>query len=115
MECAIRPSANAHAADIDAAASLDRLVERGHQIDVVFAAPVTDDLAPEMLAVSVRSARVEVQDEVAHPDQDLELVHERPSVLSMRTAVNLQDERIRSTGIEVPGLKHPASDHPSTR
>ncbi len=110
---AIRTSANAHAADIDAAASLDRLVERGHQIDVVFAAPVADDLAPEMLAVSVRSARVEVQDEVAHTGQDLELVHERPSVLPMRTAVNRQHERIGSTGIEVHGLEHPALDHPA--
>src|SRR5260370_1965058 len=31
----------------------------------------------------------------------------------MRTAVNLQHERVGSTGIEVHGLEHPALDHPA--
>ena len=112
---AIRAAADAHAAHVDAAASLDRLVESRHQVDVVLAAPVANDLAPEVLAVSVRAAWVDVQDHVAHSGEDLELVHERRSVLPMRSTVNLEHEGIYAVGIEVGRPEHPALDDPAVR
>src|SRR6266851_2749494 len=85
---------------------------RGHQVDEVLSAPVPDDLTAEKLTVSIGAARVDVQHDVAHSGEDLELVEECPPVLSVRAAVDLQDEGIPATRVEVVGPQEPTLDHP---
>ena len=50
---AIRAAADAQAGGVDRPCPLDYLIERGHEIDEILAAPVADDLPPEPLAISV--------------------------------------------------------------
>src|SRR5260370_32943757 len=107
-----RTSADAHAAHVDAAGSVDGLVQRGHEVDEVLSAPVADDLTAEKLAVSIGAARVDVQDHVAHPGKHLELVEERPPVLSVPAAGDLQDQRVTASRLRVVWAQRPALDHP---
>ena len=112
---AVGPAADAQALVVDVARALDDLVERAHQVGVVHARPVTHDRAPEAFAVAVRTARVHVEDDKTHAREDLQLVEERPSVLGVRTAVDLHHGRMEAVRVEALRFEHPALELPTVR
>ena len=111
-ETAIRPTPDANAFGVDKA-QFEHLIERGHQVDVVFAAPVADDRAPEGLAVAVGAAGVHVEDHEAHAGKNLQLVEERPAVLRVRPAVDLHHGGIELVLVKAGRLEQPAFQLPS--
>src|ERR1700687_2020286 len=110
---AVRATADAHAIGVDEAGALDQLVQRAHQVGIVLASPIAHALSPETLAVPIRSAWVDAQNDVTHAGEDLQLVEEGPTVLSVRAAVDLHDERIHLARVKTFGLGLPTLDDPS--
>src|SRR5215813_9568566 len=109
-EAAVRATGHTHSRLVHEPRPLPELVERGHQVLVVAAAPVTYAGPLETLTVAVRAARVGVEDQEAHPRQHLELVKERPAVLAVGAAVNLHYQRVLPCRVEARGLEYPALD-----
>ena len=94
---------------------LEGVVDAGHEILVVFAAPIADAGSRELLPVRVAPARIRVEHGVAAAGEHLELVKEAVAIRRMRAAVDLEDQRPLLRGVEAAGLHEPALDHPTVR
>src|SRR5207237_3351618 len=112
---AVLPAADSESRRVDVTVALDDLVERAHDVDVVLAGPVAHDLAAEALPIAVGAARVHVEDDEPHAGEDLQLVEEGPSVLSVRSAVDLEHCRVHAIRIVTRRFEHPSLELPAVR
>src|SRR5712691_11454431 len=94
---------------------LERVIDTGHEVLVILAAPIADARGRELLAVRVAPAWIRIKDAVAAAGEDLELVEEAIAVGRMRAAVYLEHERPLLRGVEAARLHEPALDHPAIR
>src|SRR3989442_7155035 len=94
---------------------LERVVDAGHEVLVVFAAPIADARGRELLPVRVAPARIRIEDAVASAGEHLEFMEEAIAIRRMRAAVDLEDQRPLLRGVEAPRLHEPALDHPAVR
>ena len=69
------------------------MIDAGHEVEVVLAAPVADASAEEAITVGVAPARVRVEHRIPAAGEDLELVEEGVAVRAVRAAVDLKDQR----------------------
>src|SRR5216117_773801 len=94
---------------------LERVIDAGHEVLVIFAAPIADARGREPLAVRMAAARIGIEDAVAAAGEHLEFMEEAVAVRRMRAAVDLEDERPFLRGVEAARLHEPALDHPAIR
>src|SRR5712692_8084635 len=99
---------------VDPAGS-ERMFDAGHEVLVVFAAPVADAGGRELFAVRVAPAWIGVEHSVTAAGEHLEFMEEPVPVRRMRSAVHLEDERPLLRGVEAARLHQPALDHPAVR
>src|SRR5262249_45583138 len=90
-EAAVAAAEDAQTLGIDEVAPAQGLVETGHHVLVVAAAPVADHATGEFLAIAMAPAWVREDDHVAGSGVNLELVEEAVPVLRVRTAVDVQE------------------------
>src|SRR5258707_10274433 len=90
----------------------ERVVNAGHEVEVVLAAPVADARAQEPVAVSVAPARVHVEHRVATAGEGLELVEEGVAVRAVRATMDLEDQRPLLRSVEAARLEQPTLDGP---
>ena len=112
---AVGAAPNAEPVCVDVPGSLDDLVERRHEVEVVLARPVPHHVAAETLAIAVGPSWVHVEDDETHTREDLQLVEERPSVLGVRTAVDLHHCRMETLRVEAGRFEHPPLELPPVR
>src|SRR5206468_11204056 len=93
----------------------ERVIDAGHEVFVIFAAPIADARGRELLPVRVAPARIRIEDAVAAAGEHLELMKEAVAVRRMRAAVDLEHERPFLRGVEAARLHEPALDHPAIR
>jgi hypothetical protein len=89
-------------------ATLNEFVDTDHQIAIVVARVVILNDIAELLAVAGRPARVDVEDDVTFGGHPLKFMIEDPSVGSVRTAMDVENERVLLLRIEVGRLLDPA-------
>src|SRR2546428_3438975 len=96
-------------------ARFEGMVDAGHEVLVVLAAPVSDARGHEALAVVMAPARVGEEHRVATAREDVKLMEEGVAVRGMRAAVNLEHERPPFRRVEAARPEHPALDLPAVR
>src|SRR5579859_5754831 len=89
-------------------ATLDEFVDTDHQIAIVVARVVILNDIAEFLAVAGRPARVDIEDDVTFCGHPLKFMIKDPSVGSMRTTMDVENERVLLLRIEVGRLLDPA-------
>src|SRR5262249_30109921 len=107
-------AAAAAASDADAllvdVAALHYRVDAGEQILRVVAGEAVLDHVRELEPVARAAARIRVEHAVAGARERMELVEEPGAVRGVRTAVDLEHQRIFSRGVEIRRLHDPALD-----
>src|SRR3989441_3462063 len=91
------------------------MVDAGHEVLVVVAAPITDTRGDEPPAVRVRAPWVREEHRISAPGKDLELVEERMSIRGVWPAVDLEHQRPALRRVEATRLQDPAFDLPAIR
>src|SRR5262249_51908014 len=90
--------------------TLDEFVDAGHQVEIVVAGiAILNDVA-KILSVASRAARVRIEHDVSLGGHPMKLVIEDPSVGGVRSAVNVENQRILLLGIEVGRFLYPGLD-----
>src|SRR5438876_3937125 len=74
----------------------ERVIDAGHEVLVVLAAPVADAGSDEPIAVGMAPAGVHEEHPVATTGEQLELVEEGVAVRAVRAAMDLENERPRA-------------------
>ena len=91
--------------------ALDRFIHADHEVFEIVAGIMILDHVAELLAVTRAPARVRIKHDVTLRRHPLKLVVENESVGRVRTAVNVQDERIFFRLVEPGRPLQPRLDH----
>src|SRR5438874_6347750 len=91
---AVAAAGYAHSLLIDPRISFQRHIDSVHDVDEVFAAPFADYSALKLLAITRRAPGIRKQDRVTFRGINLKLVIPIDAVLSRRSAVNAENQRI---------------------
>ena len=113
-ETAVAAAGHVEALRVDPAET-KRVIDAGHEVFVIFPAPVADARFDEPLTVRVAPTRVREKHRVAAPHEHLELVKEGVPVSGVRPAVDLENERPLLRRIEAERFHEPALDRPRVR
>src|SRR6185369_3675459 len=106
QQTATAAARHTHLLLIDVAA-LDQLIDAGHQIFVIVAGIIVLDDVPKLLPVARAAARVRIKHDATLRRHPLKLMIEDEPVSRVRSAVNVQNQRILLVRIEVRWLLHP--------
>src|SRR5579859_2130554 len=87
----------------------DRVHAAVHVIEIVAGIGVVNEIG-ELFAVAGAAARIGIENDVAHGSPHLFFKIEAIAVITKRTAVNLENERIFFVGVEIRRLNDPAFD-----
>ena len=119
----VRAAHDPHAVGVQSVVLLDDRVDRGQQIVKVrrsFLVPPSESATHEVVAPAARTTRIGGDDSVAGAHVHLELVEERPSVLSRRSPVDVEEHRhlvvtrwqvhphveVDAAGFDIPGRQY---------
>src|SRR5258707_6002303 len=83
----------------------DGVIDAGHEVEVVLAAPVADARPQEPVAIGMAAARVHEEHAVSTAGEDLELVEEGVAVRAVRATVDLEDHRPPLRRVEAARLQ----------
>src|SRR5215469_4561805 len=89
-------------------ATLENFIDSDHQISVVVTGVVVLNDVTELLAITGRAARVDVENNVAFGGHPLKLMIEDPAVGRVWTTMNVEDKRVFLLRVEVGRLLDPA-------
>src|SRR6185369_2851623 len=106
QQTATAAARHTHLLLIDVAA-LDQLIDAGHQIFVIVAGIIVLDDVPKLLPVARAAARVRINHDVTLRRHPLKLMIEDETVSRVRSAVNVQNQRVLLARIEVGWLLYP--------
>src|SRR6266566_7743874 len=113
-ETAVAAAGHVEALRVDPAET-KRVIDAGHEVFVIFPAPIADARFDEPLTVRVAPTWVREKHRVAAPREHLELVKEGVPVSGVRPAVDLENERPLLRRIEAERFHEPALDRPPLR
>src|SRR6516165_11419195 len=88
-------------------ATLEEFVDSDHQVSVVVTGVVVLNDVSELLAITGRAARVDVENNIAFGGHPLKFMIEDPAVGSVWTAMNVEDKRVLLLRVEVGRLLNP--------
>ncbi len=89
---------------------LQHMIQHGHEVEVIFAAPIAKHPQGELAAVRRRAARVREDDEEAVGGQELLPGVEGPAVVAVGPAVDVEHNRIPQGGVEIGREEQPSLD-----
>src|SRR5207253_8084425 len=112
---AVTATGHAHPLLIDPRIFLQRRIDTVHDVDEILTTPFAHDSALELLTITSRAPRIREQDRITLRDINLKLMIPIDAVLSRRSAMNAENQRILSSASPTDRFDEEAIDVPVVR